>query len=836
MKTLKTLSLLSIIFIVLGIIYSRPLISNFNSSLPYTHSPARAFEKTQLTQGDHLQLFYSLWLFKDYFISEGQRFFNDPYQFTVKDFPRPYTTRELPLSIMFLLFSFFGNVTAYNCLIVLSFVLCGICMYLLTDKYFSSFPAALVSSVIFTLAPFRLAQLFGGHPNGFLVFWVPLVIYLYEQLWDKKKWTYGWLSGICVFLMAIQEPHLVYFTSLFTIVFWGYKFMFKKDIKTLIPIGISWLFTAFYMLYIKRSIMGGSVAGAGRGFAEIRLFAPSIVHIFQRVNPVNEKYIYLGLAASALFVLSIFYKLKFLSKKENFPYLFYFFVFIFTLILSLGPNLKYLPIYKICYKLIPFFHFPRSPARIIIFTFLSLSLLAGYGVKKILTKRGFLLTTTIIFLICIDFRTYHRIGLTKVPVENSVYQYIKDSHPNTPILELPIWPGEAAWASIYEYYTTLYQIPMINGYSAFVARDYVDKIFWPLVSINMGILTKEQYELLKSLGVKYILLHKEAYPAKVSPFPSNTAIENLKLNPYVRFIMDDKTIYLFTVLDKPIDRPTAAYTIPSRTGLFYECEHLSHRMGRLVEDKTASQETSLFVDEPLSKPVHFVFGPWKLFPPGRYKVIYRLRGTAQITIEVTAEQGTKRIIHLDIPPDKPAGEFNDYELNLTLDKTTRLEFRIIYYGEGRLWADYIYFICREEEDPRWFYEAEDLYYIGKEIDDADASNNTAVYLDPRLELAIDITIGPYRRYPAGRYKIGFRLKIPELTDKPVCRLKATWAQSDRIIAERTLSGIEFSSVNIYEYHYITINLLQPTVLEFKVEFAKETPLYVDCIKIEPPVI
>jgi len=856
MKNSKILILLTVFFICIGIIYSYPLILHFHSAIPYTENPVKNFEETGLSQGDQLQFLYSLWLFKDYFTSSSQRFFKAPYQFDIKNYPRPFTLRELPLSIVFWLFSSAGNTFAYNCLVILSFPLAGIFMFLLAKKYLRDIPSSVIAGLIFAIIPFRLAHLFGGHPSGFLLFWIPLIIYLYELLWDKGKQIYGWLAGLCIFLMIMEEPHLGYYSALFTILFWLYKIIIasaekkaniKEIIKLSVPIATSWLTVGLYMFFIKHIVIGASIAGGGRNIAEIRLYAPSIADIFRRTNSVSEKYIYIGAITSILLAFSAFFKirsaLRHPHKKDLFPFLFYSIVFAAALILSLGPNLRWFPLYKLCYKIVPFFRFPRSPARIIVFAYLSLSLLAGYGIKYILQDKSKILknsiAVSILALICIDFKPYPLIGISNTVVKgNKTYQYIKDTYPKNPILEIPIWPGDCAWSSIYEYYTTIYRIPSINGYSAMVGRKYVKEIFWPLVSINMGILTAGQYNLLKQLRVKYINLHEEAYPPKVSPFPFKIALGNLKRNPYCKFITEDGPLYLFEILDKSLPKPAHQRAVPAKTGLFYECGHMPHKKGKSVNDKQASAGTALFINSPASQPMYFVYGPWKLFPPGRYKIIFRLKGIPKkaegpfASIEVTTNKGTKKIAHKNINAEQIKSAYTDYELNFALEKTIRLEFRIIYYGNGKLWADYIYLLCRSEKDPALYYEAENLYHIGKEIYDKNASADSAVYARKGKDPAADIVFGPYRRYRPGRYKIGFRLKAKEKINKPICTIKAVIACSNIILAKKTLTGRDFLSKNKYEYHYITIDLENPCVLEFKLQFKGNTDIYIDNIKID----
>lgn len=852
----KTFVILALLFIfsAIAIVFSYPLILHFNSSLPYTHAPAKGFSMGNFMQGDHLALYYIYWLIKDYFVTPAQNLFSDPYMFSLIGYPRPFEPRGLPSSILFLIFSIFGNIPAYNCVIMISFILAGICMFLLAEKYLQNKIAALAAGIIFAVSPFRLSQLFGAHPTGFILFWIPLIIYLYEQLWEKRKWIYGWMAAISIFLMCMEEHHMGYYTALFTIIFWPYKLLFcKKKPKLniiqfcglIIPIAAGWVASLSYMLYVKSIVINASVAGGGRTFDEIKLYAPILKNIFQRTNTDSEKYIYISIATSILILIGLFSKLLSVTKKNGdkniFPYLFYLLTFIFSLLLCLGPNLTYIPLYKVCYKIIPFFYFPRSPARIYMYTLLALSLLSGYGVKAIsnFVKNNTLrysVLCMVMLSICVDFHAYPKIGLCTLPKGNKTYLSVKSSFPTSPLLEIPIWPGESSWTSVYQYYTTIYRISLINGYSPFVTKDYVDKIFWPLVSINMGMINAGQYELLKKLDVKYINLHEEAYPQKVNPFPFKIALENLTRSPYLKFMLQDGPVYLFQVLDKPLDTPPSKYTVPSKTGIFCECEYMPHRIGKPIEDKNASGNMSLHYSSASDtqsqiinkEPQHLVFGPWQLFPPGKYKVLFRLKTERQnstdkiAAIEVTTNNGNKQIIYKDIAANEVSASYNDYILHFTLDTLTVLEFRVICYGKCSIWADYVYLLCEEENDPVWGYKATDLFHIGRESDGA-------VYATPLLDPPGKLIFGPYRRYPEGKYKVSFKLKAGVESQEVGAILKVTNGYIEIPLVEQALQNISTE----YKEYPLEIHLDKPSILEFQVEFTKKIPLYVDSVKIEP---
>ncbi|MCK4308197.1 hypothetical protein KAW50_08240, partial [candidate division WOR-3 bacterium] len=194
--------LVVLILIFLGVIFSIPLIFNLNSAIPYSFYPPPGFEMCDMKQGDHLQIFYTLSQVSDYFRERNSAFFEEPYEFTISGSKRYYSPRELPLSVVFALLSPLGNIAAYNILVILSFVACGVSVFLLSGRYIKSFLARLVSCIIFAVFPFRLAQLYGGHPNGFMVFFLPLMLYGYESWFETGKWKYAILSGICIMSMA----------------------------------------------------------------------------------------------------------------------------------------------------------------------------------------------------------------------------------------------------------------------------------------------------------------------------------------------------------------------------------------------------------------------------------------------------------------------------------------------------------------------------------------------------------------------------------------------------------------------------------------------------------
>ena len=923
MKQSTEIWLVVLILVFVGIVFSLPLAFNLNSAIPYSLYPAHGFETVNMMHGDHLQFFYTLSQFGDYLREGNSAFFEEPYEFTISGSERHYSPRELPLSVFFFLLSPFGNAVAYNVLVIFSFVACGVSVFLLSGRYIRGFLPRLISSVIFAIFPFRLAQLYGGHPNAFLVFLMPLLLYGYESWMESGKWKYALLSGVCIMSMAVEELHLAYYSALFTVFFFAYKgiSMFRNfkvvdsrlkhsgmtvflkhlgmtispdvsfprkresNLKIVVEkhrwketlqrftcltlvIAVFWMLAAGYIMHVKQVVFEPSVAHAGREVGEIGLYAPKAGDFFRRANRDSEKFIYLGVVSFLLVLFAFFGHIckwfncdvlkfsgagsvgqkhihgacpveKIEGLRKNKIKWFYLAIFIVSAILSLGPNLRIFPLYNLFYKYVPFFNYPRSTARIIIFAFLSISILAGFALENMVKlRRGRIACVIAIILLMLDFHPLGRIGLCRLSKGNRVYEYIREKGDSGVLLEIPLWPGDSSWSSIYEYYATLYHIPMINGYSSFVTRDYIENVFWPLVSINMGCLNKSQFELLQKLNVRYIILHEEAYPQKVSPFPFKIALCNMRNSPLVKFVKQDGPLYLFE-MDDDFSADYLQYSVPSKMGVFYECEHMPSRGGKVVLDVDASGGRARYAGEEAEGEVHSVFGPWQLFSPGRYKIIFRIKGNPSYLgkdfarIEVTADKGQEMISNRMINGDEVTADYSDYEIHFAISSLKQLEFRIATFGNGRTFADYIYLIFQGEDDPLLNFEAEDMFHTGREVRDEDASGKASIYGNPVIDPPDRLVFGGRRRYGRGKYAADFILKVDERVRETAATLKVMTSGLGIILAEKEVCGVDFEEVGKYQSIEVPFSLNKMQVIEFEVDFKKKTGVWVDRIKIYP---
>lgn len=197
----------SLLMALLAIAYTYPLIRHFNQAIVYTWLGGDTIPLR--ISGDHLQLYYWFWLLKDNFLGNSP-FLSNPYEFHMVGEQLQQGMKFFPFSLLYLIFTPFGDIAAYNMLMLLGFILSGVCMYQLGLLYCQRRDAALVGAMIFSLLPYRVAQAAGAHLNGFVYFFYPLIFYFLEQCIRKKSLLHGFLCGVAILSLSFVEVHMIY--------------------------------------------------------------------------------------------------------------------------------------------------------------------------------------------------------------------------------------------------------------------------------------------------------------------------------------------------------------------------------------------------------------------------------------------------------------------------------------------------------------------------------------------------------------------------------------------------------------------------------------------------
>lgn len=972
-KKVLEISMVCLLFLLLAIIDAYPLIRYLDKGMPYSPYPDKGHETTYTAHGDYLQLYYNLWLFKDALLGNIP-FFTNPYEFSVGEGYMPsFNSQFFPMSLFFAILSVFGNITAYNLLVILSYILTGLSGYLLIKLYTRSWVSALIAGIILTLFPYRTGQVLGGHPNGFLFFLIPLTIYLLEKSFkDGSLWpSIG--AGLSVISMSLLEGHFHYYIFLFLAIFLPWRFFFDlhgrseeikllkeiriKDVVLVFSIGTSvgfslvliksnppiledpifysstilpFILIGFWVLYSRlfslatkiplrqvlredastylplflfllylirlvypiehlgkgiaiialccvialkgyrlfsvrgllrerfleaspllkqrlfktilpfllmcsltivwalytRSHLETSIASEGRPITQIMKYSPEISDFFKRHNRSVEKNIYLGLIPFSLACVSLF--LKRMEERRNI--LFFGAFFIVSFILSFGPNLRpYIHLYNILYDHLPFFNYPRVAGRMITITAIMMVILSGYGLKWLVTSsplpiplpkgerdgvRGRYLFIGLIFIVTfLDFLPFSLRGISIPSSGNAAYEEVRKNIGNKKVLEIPLWPGDSAWTSVYQYYVTLYRYHMINGYDPGVSKRYIDEIFGTLYPVNFGELKEREYLFLKKLNVRYIVMHEEEFPRKVSPYPFRSSLDNMKRSPYVAYIKKDEQLYLFKLNDDIRTTKMPSFSINSPVGSVYQAELLPRLTGSVVKDEDASVGEAALGRNGEGEG-WLQYGPYRMFPSGKYKAIFRMKidkktGKKDVaTIDISSCMSKEILNKRELKTDDfiRDGVYQDFVLPFSLGSPQELEFRVYYKNNVDLWVDYAYVLTAGEKDPRWTYNSEDLFH-----------------LPDRFE-------GPTRRYPEGDYVATFYLKMEDNISREDIALIQILTE-DGVVKEKNLKRKDFPVVGRYFPFYLKFRLGREAFLDSKISSGDLTKIGLKKIEI-----
>ncbi|MDP3980208.1 MAG: hypothetical protein Q8Q33_02205 [Chlamydiota bacterium] len=1013
MKKLFLFIILFAYFCVLGVIATAPLIRHMHNGMPFTHAVGTDSAIVEMPEGDYLQLYYSLWLFRDALVGDTP-FLQDPYQFKVgKNSLYNFSLQFLPLSLIFALLSWKGTIFAYNLLVILSFPLAGLAMYALCHLLTKSRLAACLGGTIFALAPYRLVHLSGGHPGGFVVFLLPLIVYFFLLAVEKQRGFYAFISGLCYLSLGLLEFHMVYYLSLIFALFvplvliyvsrrpgvfpdricfdkqqwlsllrakallfaylvvatcgcilgffvymvaarrlhspllisfipagllllsifwmcyaWVLSLCTGRDLKdTLIDDSISYLpllllllyrvqfkfdvpglggnlmvsaFSAVIflkMLYVikhrhllvdttgvhislrpgalrimicylipagiyaawiyyeKTTRLSGSVVDAGRSVGLIKSYSPHWVDFLSRYNVDGEKMLYLGIFSMFLAMMAVAYlfleKKLLLRQKVVIGFCALLFVMAFSLGFGFSGEGPLQFLYGFFYYHVPFFNFQRVPSRIVYIEFCFLSVLASFGLLLFcqrLAKKWWLATLISLFFVVsviADYIPSQRTGIALLKQESSVYEYIeKHIGPDQTVLNIPVWPGESSWTSLYLWYITLYPHSMINGYRAAISRDYIANVFEPLERMNVGQIDTDTYQHLKDWHVQFIVVHENAYPGKVSPFPAHFTSRRFQRSVFLDYLMRDESGHVLfgvspdaghVVREEPLESPLT-HTI--------QAEQMRSKNGTLVISK--SDRSLLYADIDSGRG-YLAYDRDCNLPGGVYQASFSVGalggddGNVIATLELWDKRKNILINSRNLKmqdfgrPESEGFVLKDFTLDFIVDQFALVEPRILHHGRAKLWFDRVQLLFAQDDEAR--YEAEDLFTKAHVVQDTDASGGEAVFASKEKDADSDMVYGPYRIFEPSSYQASFWMRLPNnaITNEHDAYVAVVYITSNfgkHVIASTRIKTSDLKAHQTYQPVHLPFDLDQKSVLEFKVRFLKGSDLLVDKIEVE----
>ncbi|MBN2144053.1 MAG: hypothetical protein JW774_05450 [Candidatus Aureabacteria bacterium] len=599
------------------------------------------------------------------------------------------------------------------------------------------------------------------------------------------------------------------------------------------PLLLFMALSAHQGLRMKKHSIKDTFLEKGRKIEEISLFSPHLSDIV-RPHQRGARYVYPGMVPLALVMIFFFLWVRTVSWKRLSPHsdgyhVFFLLMFVFTYLLCFGPHLSMPPLFSLCRSCIPFFDFIRSPIKIIVLASLAFAFLTSYYFDRFLNIKK--VQWFVFLLIAGEYYLIQQMGICVLDNRNAVLSRLEAGNKSEKVLYLPLWPGDSSWSSLYQYYSLVTDRFMINGYQPLVPRDYVINVAEPLYSLNLGKVTFDDWNRLRSLGVDEIVFHKEAFPRKVSPFPQRFSLLNLKASGYLEFREEEDPLYLFTVRKHLASPRPSIPSLSSPWGTVEEGERFRHRSTpscTIVREKSCSLGKALS----LTGSNEILIYSDRFYPNGRFKGFIRLQWispqTGTVRFGVFGPRGKKiRMMRFRLQPRKG---FCFFPVNFKVSEPDRYRFMLKKEDKGTLLFDYIYLIFSGQKDPKTEILPSDGIYTGQLKDDE--HDGPVVHVDERYPPGPAV-FAANRLYAKGAYQARFLMKgeFPDKTGTPMVTLQVTDAWGVKVFAEKKLFPDDFNRKDWTSF-FLPFSITEDAVLNFHVRYEGRGELQVKKIVIE----
>ncbi len=694
MSLQRTLWISFVLALILWTWFSWPLPRYVTSGIP-TAVRLEKMELQPMLPGDHLQYLYYCRLAQDMLTGKTPLFYN-LYEFhtgTDRACFQP-DTYYFPFALFYAIAAWIGGMAfGWNLTGFLS--LWGTCLltWLLARRYTSSDWIAGAASAVAIALPFRWINLCGGSPAGFAMMWIPVVWLGLDLAVRENSIRGGVLAGLAILFARWTDQHVFFFGALAMPAWCLLALVSRKDhtwnrwitwqrlglaflpviilaaTALLLPLGFHWL---------ARIVTGHPTAAATvnqRSLQEVTNYSPVWQGLFAWRNLGMSNVIYFGFAAVIVLIaggLTLFFRAcrKWQNHWQS--------LLIITLIglgilgivtLALGTRgPEHGALFKLCRVLIPPYGMVRQSAKIfcLLPSFLALGLTIALtalvqrersdgGPAELADNKvwGMLIPVIAGLLIITEYGLQIHPTVSLLDQRQEAYTAVaNDIHAEATrasILVLPLWPGDSHYASLYQHYALTYRLRMVNGYSPVVTRDYVDRVFFGLESVNQGWLTDDQLRLLREMNVGYILLHENLFPEKVSPFPVTFTLQQLLAHPRLRLLKQDGPVWAFKIMAAPEPKPadTATWDIIG-SARRWEAEACLGN-GKIVNDPRAAGQGYITLDKP---------GAWIGTRPEKacrapaLRWLVRARGQGTLTATLATDQPATQVLARDVHSPK----------------------------------------------------------------------------------------------------------------------------------------------------------------------------------------
>jgi len=427
-------------------------------------------------------------------------------------------------------------VLAHQALLLLTFPLSAITMYLAVARWTRSTAAGFIAGLMFGFGPWRVVQL--AHVQLLATMYLPLLLlsaWATSGRGGKLAW---WGLATCTTLQALCSVYLglAAFVAAGAMVVgtWSVapRGSWRGAARALIALGLAAavvLALSLPYVLLQRSGAIPSFRGMAGGHLELEAARPLSTYLVHHRPASADGYYFLGWSCAILAVLGALMPARHTCRQDRMVRAGLLTVLAAGWLLSLGyawrlPGGGALPMpLGWLAAVVPALGSIRAPLRLGVIVTLAAAALAGTGYARIERRvRSPLLRVALAAAVALLFLyegVPRAVPLRRLPVASEippVYRWLV-TQPSGPLLELPVGfvdhdftdISAVRWQSTYHYLSTAHWRPLLNGYSG-----YPPESFFFLMAIARRLPAPDALQDLVDLsGLRWLIVHRGWLPA-----------------------------------------------------------------------------------------------------------------------------------------------------------------------------------------------------------------------------------------------------------------------------------------------------------------------------------
>ncbi len=429
--------------------------------------------------------------------------------------------------ISIVLLKFMTLIQTYNFIVIFSFTISGLTMFILAYYITKSYLASILAGAIFTFSSYHFAHTQAGHLNLVSLEWIPLFILFWFKLFTKPQIVTAIASAIILLAIILCDYYYFFYSIIIgCIIFIWFAtinhepFFFLKR-RYLIPLS-TFFFTCFVttgpliasLIFLNLTDpLSGSHLAKTYSLDLLTLIIPGGFWRYSHLTKsywtclpgnIGESSVYIGMSVISFVILVWVFKRFIIIQTLK---LWYFILILFS-VMSLGPVLhiwgKEISFIKLPYGLFenifPFIKLSGVPVRMMIITTLAASIICAIGIRFLFRVSGVYQFVTLL-LITILFIEYlpRQIHPAKIPVPEYI-EILKGQPDNKGIIDIIDNPPFAM------FYQTIHEKPIsFPKRSNYIART-PGSTFIKDYMLKLLIKSNQYTRLFKDFNVKYIIV------------------------------------------------------------------------------------------------------------------------------------------------------------------------------------------------------------------------------------------------------------------------------------------------------------------------------------------